>query len=146
MVVGGQLAGRVRGRATVLMTGGAATMGAVFLVVALALPGPLTGIPLYLAGGIANAAFVTAASGIILASAPETEQARVWAAYRWIITCCLMAGFAGGGAIGQVNSVAAVVLCGVLAVGGAGVRSVVGLGRRRPVSRLDLSPSEHRGG
>ncbi|RKQ36830.1 MFS transporter [Kocuria tytonis] len=131
LVAGGQFAGRVRGRATPLLVAGAACMGAVFLVLACFLPGFGAAAPLFGIGGAANGAFNAAVSRIILTAVPLTEQARCWAAYRWIVTCCLVAGYVVGGAAGAQHGVAALAGAGGLAVLGAVVRVVAGAGGRR---------------
>ncbi|MDO4918804.1 MFS transporter [Kocuria sp.] len=122
VVVGGQLAGRSRGHRTTLLVCGAATMGTVFLVLALALPGFGPGAALFLVGGAANGAFNAAVSRTLLTALPLTEQARGWAAYRWTVTCCLLAGYAVGGAFGAQHAVLALAAAGALAVAGAVVR------------------------
>ena len=109
-----------------LLVTGAATMGAVFLALAVLLPAAPWGIPLFLAGGAANGAFNAAVSRTILDAVPVTEQARCWAAYRWIVTLCLVTGYTAGGAFGAEHGVLALGLSGALALSGAAVRVLRG--------------------
>ena len=127
IVLGGQLAGRAPWTATPLLVTGAATMGAVFLTLAVLLPAAPWGVPLFLAGGGANGAFNAAVSRTILDAVPATEQARCWAAYRWIVTFCLVTGYAAGGAFGAEHGVLALGLSGALALSGAAVRVLRGV-------------------
>ncbi|GEC99895.1 hypothetical protein KVA01_20500 [Kocuria varians] len=126
VVLGGQAAGRVtRWAAPAMLVTGAGGMGAVFLVLALGLPGFGLGAPLFLLGGAANGVFNAAASRTLLTGVAPEEQGRAWAAYRWIVTCCLVGGFLTGGALGEHDAVAGLLLAGGLAVAGALVRGVV---------------------
>ncbi|WP_165860409.1 MFS transporter [Kocuria tytonicola] len=131
VVLGGQAAGRVpRWSAPVVLVTGAGGMGAVFLVLALGLPGFGLGALLFLLGGAANGVFNAAASRTLLTGVSTQEQGRAWAAYRWIVTCCLVGGFLTGGALGEHDAVAALLLAGGLAVSGALVRGVALVGTR----------------
>ncbi|MCT1916018.1 hypothetical protein [Kocuria rhizophila] len=97
-----------------------------FLALALFLPPAPWGVPLFLAGGAANGAFNAAVSRTILGAVDATEQARCWAAYRWIVTLCLVTGYAAGGAFGAEHGVLALGLSGALALSGAAVRVLRG--------------------
>lgn len=66
-------------------------------------------------GGVCNGVFNTAVATAIWTRVAPSEHGRAWAAFRWMVTCCLLTGYVSGAVAGAEGARVLVLVSGVAA-------------------------------